>query len=86
MEVMPQVGLLTRTRLRARLHHGPLSHQIITLAATGQLGMAAAGQIRLAVVKDGSLRSDGLARGRRDAFDAPAGWAVGLQALADGAA
>lgn len=37
-------------RLRARLHHGPLSRQVIELAATGQLGMAAAGQIRLAVV------------------------------------
>lgn len=37
-------------RLRARLHQGPLSHQVIELAATGQLGMAAAGQIRLAVV------------------------------------
>jgi hypothetical protein len=37
-------------RLRARLHHGPLSHQVIALAATGQLGTAAAGQIRLADV------------------------------------
>ena len=37
-------------RLRARLHHGPLSHQVFALAATGQLDMAAAGQIRLAVV------------------------------------
>ena len=37
-------------RLRARLHHGPLSHQVIALAATGQVDMAAAGQIRLAVV------------------------------------
>ena len=37
-------------RLRVRLHHGPLSHQVIELAATGQLGIAAAGQIRLAVV------------------------------------
>ena len=37
-------------RLRARLHHGLLSHQVIALAATGQFGMAAAGQIRLAVV------------------------------------
>jgi len=27
------------------------SHQVIALAATGQLGMAAAGQIRLAVVR-----------------------------------
>jgi hypothetical protein len=33
-----------------RLHQGPLSHQVIELAATGQLGTAAAGQIRLAVV------------------------------------
>jgi len=40
-------------RLRARLHQGPLSHQVIELAATGQLGMAAAGQIRLAVVTEG---------------------------------
>ena len=40
----------TERRLRARLHHGPLSHQVIALAATGQLDMAAAGQIRLAVV------------------------------------
>jgi hypothetical protein len=30
---------------------GRQSHQVIALAATGQLGMAAAGQIRLAVVK-----------------------------------
>ena len=30
----------------ARLHHGPLSHQVIALAATGQLDMAAARQIR----------------------------------------
>jgi hypothetical protein len=37
-------------RLRARLHNGPLSHQVIALAATGQVGMAAAGRIRLAVV------------------------------------
>jgi hypothetical protein len=29
---------------------GRQSHQVIALAATGQLGMAAAGQIRLAVV------------------------------------
>jgi hypothetical protein len=42
-------------RLRARLHHGPLSHQVIALAATGQLDMAAAGQIRLAVVKSAYL-------------------------------
>ena len=41
-----------KRRLRARLHHGPLSHQVIALAATGQLDMAAAGQIRLAVVND----------------------------------
>jgi hypothetical protein len=37
-------------RLRPRLHHGPQSHQVIVLAATGHLGMAAAGQIPLAVV------------------------------------
>ena len=42
---------MSAERLRARLHHGPQSHQVIALAATGQLGMAAAGQIRLAVVK-----------------------------------
>lgn len=41
--------------LPARLHHGPQSHQVIALAATGQLGMAAAGQIRLAVVISGAL-------------------------------
>jgi hypothetical protein len=38
---------------------------------------------------DGSLRSDGLARDRRDAHDArdaPAGWAAALQATADGTA
>jgi hypothetical protein len=29
---------------------GRRSHQVIALAATGQLGVAAAGQIRLAVV------------------------------------
>jgi hypothetical protein len=34
----------------ARLHQGPLSRQVIALAATGQLDMAAAGQIRLAAV------------------------------------
>lgn len=34
----------------SRLHHGPLTHQVIALAATGQLDMAAAGQIWLAVV------------------------------------
>jgi len=33
-------------RLLARLHHRPESHQVIALAATGKLGMAAAGQIR----------------------------------------
>jgi hypothetical protein len=38
-------------RLRARLHQGPLSHQVIELAATEQLGMPAAGRIRLAVVR-----------------------------------
>jgi hypothetical protein len=37
--------------LRVQAGKGPLSHQVIELAATGQLGMAAAGQIRLAVVK-----------------------------------
>jgi hypothetical protein len=37
-------------RLRARLHHGQQSHQVIAPTTTGQLGMAAAGQIQLAVV------------------------------------
>lgn len=37
-------------RLRARLHQGTLSHQVIELAATGQHDMAATGQVRLAVV------------------------------------
>jgi hypothetical protein len=37
-------------RLNARLYHGPLSYQVIALATSGQLGAAAAGQIRLAVV------------------------------------
>ena len=37
-------------RILARLHHGPVSRRVIALAATGQLGMTAAGQIRLAVV------------------------------------
>ena len=46
----PKFGLEVLRRLRARLHHGPQSHQVIVLAATGQLGMAAAGQIPLAVV------------------------------------
>jgi hypothetical protein len=31
--------------LRVQAGKGPLSHQVIELAATGQLGMAAAGQI-----------------------------------------
>jgi hypothetical protein len=33
-------------RLRARLHQGPLSHQVIDLAATGQHDIAATGQVR----------------------------------------
>ena len=37
-------------RLRARLHHARQSHEVIALAAAGQLGMAAAGPIRLAVL------------------------------------
>ncbi len=47
-----ELTLMSRAerRLRARLHHGPLSHQVIALAATGQLHMADAEQIRLAVV------------------------------------
>ena len=36
---------------------GRQSHQVIALAATGQLGVAAAGQIRLAVVTTGSRRA-----------------------------
>ncbi|MGB6577400.1 MAG: hypothetical protein WBF34_05740 [Streptosporangiaceae bacterium] len=36
--------------MRVQAGKGPLSHQVIELAATGQLGMAAAGQIRLAAV------------------------------------
>jgi len=33
-----QLFSIARTyRLRERLHHGPLSHQVIALAATGQL-------------------------------------------------
>jgi hypothetical protein len=41
---------------------GRQSHQVIALAATGQLGMAAAGQIRLAVVTERrTQRSPGLA-------------------------
>jgi hypothetical protein len=43
----------TERRLRARLHHGWQSHRVITLTVTGQLGMAAPGQIRLAVVIHG---------------------------------
>jgi hypothetical protein len=44
-------------RLRACLHQGPLSHQVIELAAAGRLGMAVAGQIRLAgVSRDGRQR------------------------------
>jgi hypothetical protein len=33
-----------------RLHHGWQSHEVIVLSATGHLGMAASGQIRLTVV------------------------------------
>lgn len=43
-------------RLRARLHHGRQSHEVIVLSATGHLGMATSGQIRLTVV---SRRSGG---------------------------
>jgi hypothetical protein len=32
-------------RLRARLYHGPLSHQVIALAITGRRGMTAPGLI-----------------------------------------
>ncbi len=34
-------------RLRARLHHGRQLREVIALSATGQLGMAAAGQIQI---------------------------------------
>ena len=37
----------------ARLQYGRQSHEVIALAATGQLGMAAAGQIQLAAVTMG---------------------------------
>jgi hypothetical protein len=43
------VSSVPERRLRARLQHGLLSHQVIALTAAGQLGMAAVGQIRLAV-------------------------------------
>jgi hypothetical protein len=44
-------------RLRARLHHGRQSQEVIALAATGQLGMGAVGQIRrLAVLTPRELR------------------------------
>jgi hypothetical protein len=42
---------------------GRQSHQVIALAAIGQLGMAAAGQIRLAVVTLGDLGSVGACEG-----------------------
>ena len=42
--------------MRVQAGKGPLSHQVIELAATGQLGMAAAGQIRLAVVRRRHIR------------------------------
>ena len=35
-----------------RPHHGQQSREVITLSATGQLGMAAPGQIQLTVVSD----------------------------------
>jgi hypothetical protein len=38
-------------RILARLHYGPLSRQVIAMAATGELGIVSAGQIRLAVVR-----------------------------------
>jgi len=48
-------GAVSRTELQGSgaLRHGPQSHQVIALAATGHLGMAAAGQIqfRLAAVR-----------------------------------
>ena len=51
---MVAMGCRADRRLYARLHHGPLSQYVIELAATGLLGMAAAGQIRLAVVTGAS--------------------------------
>ncbi len=38
-------------RIHTRLHHGPVSRRVIALASTGQHGMAATGQVRLAVVR-----------------------------------
>jgi hypothetical protein len=40
----------TLRRVRARLRQGQQSQEIIALSATGQLGMAATGQIQLTVV------------------------------------
>jgi hypothetical protein len=40
------IGLATRSAVRERLHQGPLSHQVIELAATGQHDMVATGQVR----------------------------------------
>ena len=37
-----------------RAHHGQQSHEVIASATTEQLGMAAAGQIQLAVVSAGA--------------------------------
>jgi hypothetical protein len=51
-----------------RLHQGPLSHQVIELAAAGQLGLAAAGQIHHLTTDNDELES-----GRRRA---PIGSAV----------
>ena len=47
-------------RLRARLTHGHQSREVVPLSATGQLGMAAPGQIQLTVVTLG-VRVDGRA-------------------------
>ena len=48
-------------RLGARLRHGQQSHEVIALSATGQLGMAAAGQILRAVVTHLSSGGDTVA-------------------------
>jgi hypothetical protein len=50
-------GQHAERRLRPRLHHGPQSHQGIGLTASVQLGMAAAGQIQLTVVKRPATRA-----------------------------
>jgi len=44
-------------RIHTRLHHGPVSRRVIALAAAGQHGMAATGQVRLAVAGTGPRKS-----------------------------